>query len=129
MKITKDPNTTESIELHRMLFNPYSLWADGGLDTALGSAIHTPLAKSDQFFTTELTEKLFQNNISESKPKTRKTVGLDLVSLNVQRGRDHGLPSYTVWRKFCNLPSADTWEEMSHAVDADSLTSMKSIYK
>lgn len=127
MSVTKDTNTTESVELHRMLFNPYSLWAAGGLDSAIGSAIGTPLAKSDQYFSSELTEKLFQN---PDKPKvtTRKTVGLDLVSLNIQRGRDHGLPSYTEWRKYCNLPGADTWDEMKYAVDADSLETMKSIY-
>lgn len=129
MRVTKDTNTTESIELHKMLFNPYSLWSNGGLDMAIGSAIGTPLAKSDQYFTTELTEKLFQNNITDKKPKTRKTAGLDLVSLNIQRGRDHGLPSYTEWRKFCKLPPVDTWEEMSNAVDSESLKSMKSIYK
>lgn len=172
MNMTKDPTTPEYIELHRMLFNPYSLWAAGGLDTAIGSAIDTPLAKSDRYFTRELTEKLFQDpmanrfepnreirfvgdgtmNASESErmptttpkpvvttttlaattssvPTTRRTVGLDLVSLNIQRGRDHGLAAYGEWRRYCGLPPADTWEEMADAVDKESLLSMRAIYK
>lgn len=61
MNMSKDATTPEYIELHRMLFNPYSLWSEGGLDMAIGSAMDTTLAKSDRHFTRELTEKLFQN--------------------------------------------------------------------
>lgn len=111
-----------------MLFNPYSLWGIGGLDSAIGSAIQTNLAKSDQYFTTELTDKLFENN-STSSNTVKRTANLDLVSLNIQRGRDHGLPAYYEWRKYCNLPSVVTWEEMQSAVDPDSLANMKTIYK
>lgn len=131
MNATKDLNNPAAIELHQMLFNPYSLWANGGLDNAIGGAIRTPLAKSDQYFTTELTEKLFISlNASVGKKQSkRNTCGLDLVSLNIQRGRDHGLPVYSEWRKFCNLPSTNTWEKLSFAVDADSLKSLKRVYK
>lgn len=175
MNMTKDPTTPEYIELHRMLFNPYSLWAAGGLDIAIGSAIDTTLAKSDRYFTRELTEKLFENPMPNNRwetterqqfrgdgsmngtttsptvsqtpttplpstssttaqttpgpPTTRRTVGLDLVSLNIQRGRDHGLPAYTEWRQLCRLPPADTWEEMAQAVDTESLKSMRAIFK
>lgn len=164
MNMTKDSTTPEYIELHRMLFNPYSLWAAGGLDTAIGSAIDTTLAKSDRHFTRELTEKLFQDPMAndvliqrrtgsvdlddmaspmtnasntadaqiskiKASPSTRKTVGLDLVSLNIQRGRDHGLPSYGEWRRFCGLSTVDTWIEMATAVDNESLLSMQAIYK
>lgn len=130
MNATKDLNNSEAIPLHTMLFNPYSLWKVDGLDNAIGGAIRTPLAKSDQYFTTELTEKLFISLSDEKKtPVNRNTCGLDLVSLNIQRGRDHGLPAYHEWRKFCKLPSIDTWNDMASAVDPNSLTTMKLIYK
>lgn len=108
-----------------MLFNPYSLYGEKGLDEALRAAMNTPIEKSDRFFSTEITEKLFQ----QDKPKVGKPCGLDLVSLNIQRGRDHGLPSYPKWRRHCKLSPVDTWEEMESAVDMDSLRRMKNIYK
>lgn len=115
-----------------MLFNPYSLWSEGGLDNAIQGAIATSLAKVDQFFTTELTQKLFEKDIEQSKNET-KTVkkrlpGLDLVSLNIQRGRDHGLPSYVEWRKYCQMPTVRKWDDLVNVVDADSLRSMRLIY-
>ncbi|KAJ6637042.1 Peroxidasin [Pseudolycoriella hygida] len=121
--------STEYIDLHKMLFNPYLLWGSNGLDSAIGSAIQTNLAKYDQYFTTELTERLFENRNANSSDPVKRSVNLDLVSLNIQRGRDHGLPAYNEWRKFCKLPSVDTWDTMKNAVDAASLANMKSIYK
>lgn len=121
--------------MHHMLFNPYSLYNKDGLDNAMDSAMNTPLEKADPYFNDELKQKLFQRPDSENDSDTTfsnkglKPCGLDLVSLNIQRGRDHGLPSYPDFRKYCKLPSVDTWEEMAKAVDPASLRRMKDIYK
>jgi len=29
--------------------------------------------------------------------------GMDIVSLDIQQERDHGIPSYTEFRKYCQL--------------------------
>lgn len=124
MKVTKELNDTEeSIALHNMLFNPYSLYRPEGLDNAIRTAMNNSLEKSDPYFTTELTEKLF------AKDASPVVCGLDLVSLNIQRGRDHGLPSYPAWRKHCRLPQVDTWDELEKAVDAQSFKTIREIYK
>lgn len=130
MNTSRDMDNPNTIALHKMLFNPYSLWQADGLDNAIGAASVTPLARSDPFFSTELTEKLFTDPNDKVQPSVaqRNVCGLDLVSLNIQRGRDHGLPAYHEWRKHCGLPSVDTWEAMAFAVDADSLETMKRIF-
>lgn len=121
---TKDNTTKGSIELHRMLFNPYSLWNKSGIDEAIAISVNNPVSRVDRFFTTELTEKLFENTAELNVPMC----GLDLVSLNIQRGRDHGLPSYPVFRKHCGFPTIKTWKQMEAAIDSDSLESIRNIY-
>jgi len=39
--------------------------------------------------------------------------GMDIVSLTIQRSRDHGIPSYTQFRKYCGLKDIETVEDLS----------------
>ena len=57
----------------------------------------------------ELTENLFE---------AAHAVALDLAALNVQRGRDHGLPPYLEWRQWCGLDQdkVETWQQMANII-------------
>lgn len=108
-----------------MLFNPFPLWEQHGIDIALLMASQTPVQRVDPFFSIEVTQKLFLEPKTHSQP----VCGLDLVSLNIQRGRDHGLPGYSVYRKHCGLYPVDTWSQMATAIDGNALKAMQQIYR
>ena len=56
-----------------------------------------------------LTKHLFQQPGSEH--------GFDLAALNIQRGRDHGLPGYGAWRRECgNMLDAVFFEDTAYEI-------------
>jgi peroxidase len=55
--------------------------------------------------------------------------GLDLVSLNIQRGRDHGLVGYNSWREHCGLKRVSTFKQLQGDIDDDSLQNIQSVYR
>lgn len=48
--IGKLPGTVEYTELHSILFNPFSLYNSGNLDSVLEGAMQTNVEKSNRFF-------------------------------------------------------------------------------
>lgn len=76
--------------------------------------------RRDEFISPELTNHLFQ---SGSFP-----FGMDLAAINIQRGRDHGIPAYVEWRKPCGLSEIRTWEDLDSIVGPKSANRIRRAY-
>ncbi|CAI4233067.1 unnamed protein product [Auanema sp. JU1783] len=110
------------IPLHKAFFEPERLLSEGGIDPLLRGLFAAPLKlpRSDQPVNSELTERLFERY---------HEVALDLVALNIQRSRDHALPGYIEYRRWCNLSAPETWEELSkEVVDSTARAKLQKLY-
>ena len=67
---------------------------------------------------TQLTQHLFQDANDTSTNANVGNFGMDLMALNLQRGRDHGIPPYHFYRKLCGLPAIRNWRQLSQTVAA-----------
>jgi len=72
---------------------------------------------------TSLMGKLFLNRNDNDK------AGLDLASINIQRGRDHGLPGYNRFRALCGGKSAYKFSDLSNVMTRKQRRSLRSVYK
>ncbi|XP_051236643.1 eosinophil peroxidase isoform X2 [Dicentrarchus labrax] len=94
------------LPLHHSLFASWRVVQEGGIDPVLRGLLLSPakLQTPGQMMVEELTERLFQ---------AQGGMPLDLGALNLQRGRDHGLPGYGSWRRFCSLSVPNTTSDLA----------------
>ncbi len=55
--------------------------------------------------------------------------GMDLISLNLQRGREHGLPGYNEYRKVCGLKPINSFKELDQVMQKGSAQTFSKLYK
>ena len=72
------------VPLREVFHNPALLF-QGQLDDLVRGIVMSPMMPMDRVMSPEVVDHLFE------EPNIRKS-GMDLAALNIQRGRDHGLP-------------------------------------
>ena len=87
------------LNLMQAFFNPSAITDEGGIEPLLrGLSVHQ-MQKIDEMIVDELRNGLFGS--------------FDLASLNIQRGRDHGLPDYNTLREYFGLEKVTSFEEIN----------------
>lgn len=74
----------------QFLRRPYEVYnsnrpGGAGVDSIILGQISQPAQSFDRFFSKEITTRLFADNPPHG-------LGTDLTAINIQRGRDHGIP-------------------------------------
>lgn len=92
------------IALRDAFFSPHKLAAQGGLEPLLRGLAQQVCQNIDPLVIDDVRNFLF------GPPGSG---GFDLVSLNIQRGRDHGLPSYNATRIALGLAAKSSFADIS----------------
>nr|XP_045591913.1 peroxidase-like [Procambarus clarkii] len=94
----------DAMPLYENFHNPGPVYTPGRLDDLLRGLATQPIQQLDNFVTSSLTNRLFQTR--------EMPVGMDLVALNTQRARDHGVAPYNDLRAACGLTRAKTFQDL-----------------
>lgn len=73
------------------------------LDSVIRGLLTQPSQSVDQNVDNSLWNKLFRGT---------SFFGFDVVALNIQRGRDHGIPSYNTYRQYCGFSKLSNFSDM-----------------
>ena len=98
-------------------WNPERLILEGGLAPVFRGAALTTQAQNDIYYVSDLRNSMF------GEPGFG---GLDMCAIDIQRGRDHGLPDYNTLRESIGLDRISNWSEITN--DAEVLTRLNLTY-
>uniref|UniRef100_A0A6A7G547 Peroxidase-like n=2 Tax=Hirondellea gigas TaxID=1518452 RepID=A0A6A7G547_9CRUS len=104
-------------------FNSPHLFQTGEkvLDLFVRSLFRQNTQKYDNFITRDLTNHLFQTPLHD--------FGLDLMSLNLQRGRDHGISTYNDIREACGLTRAKSFSDFNDQIPMSVIVKLMQVYE
>ena len=107
-----------AFSLRDSFFKPELLRLPGMIDGLVSGLTKESIQQFDSSFTSDITNNLFDGDAN----------GMDLVALNIQRGRDHGLPGYTRYRELCGLGSTNSFSDLSRQMPFSRTEELRNVY-
>eukprot|EP00088_Acartia_fossae_P020565 TRINITY_DN2211_c0_g1_i10.p1 TRINITY_DN2211_c0_g1~~TRINITY_DN2211_c0_g1_i10.p1 ORF type:complete len:747 (-),score=69.80 TRINITY_DN2211_c0_g1_i10:194-2434(-) len=107
--------------LSEMLQQPYDLFKPGWADQYLLGMLNQVAQAMDDSVTEQVTNHLFE--------EPGRGFGMDLAALNIQRGREHGIPSFNRWREWCGLKPFKSWHDLTGVMFNSSLVWYPRMYE
>ena len=102
-------------------YKPFEMYDPQTLDQILRGLIKGHAQNEDVFIGEAMTSKMFMDS--------KTGVGLDLAAQIIQQGRDHGIPGYTEWRHFCDLPAVNSFSDLRSVMADSVIAKLQEVYK
>lgn len=110
-----------SKRLSDLIRRPFDVYRAGVMDEYLMGLMNQVAQAVDDSITQEVTNHLFK--------KEGERFGMDLVSFNMQRAREFGVPGFNEFRKFCGLNVPEHFEELFGSMPNETVRRYQSIFE
>merc|ERR1712012_1213252 len=119
--VSKGRSSETSLNMRELFFKPASLRNPAFLDGLVRGMSEQGSQLWDNSFVEDLRNHLFESSSGRG--------GLDLVAVNIQRGRDHGLPGYNKYREICTGKKARDFDDLRKSINPEHIAQLKSVYR
>ncbi|XP_060870138.1 peroxidase-like [Metopolophium dirhodum] len=119
--VSESRQTTSTLRLSDIFLRPDIAQNKDNYDSLVRGMLTQHAQGQDQFFTKEITEFLFRS--------PNKTDGSDLITLDMERGRDFGEPPYNKFRQLCGLRAARTFGDLTDQISKKNVDALASMYE
>ncbi|CAD6192299.1 unnamed protein product [Caenorhabditis auriculariae] len=110
------------VDLAVELLNMTKIYEDRAIEGILGGMSIQPQMATDRHVDDALRNSLFAQ---PGKPRS----GLDLPAINIQRGREHGIPPYNRYREYCGLRPLSSFHSLFADISEDTIHALGSVYE
>uniref|UniRef100_A0A8R1IA96 Peroxidase n=1 Tax=Caenorhabditis japonica TaxID=281687 RepID=A0A8R1IA96_CAEJA len=93
----------------------------GGWEPVMNGMVRLAGMKSDRYFSFGIRNQMFEI-------RGRNGSGVDLVSVNIQRGRDLGLHPYVMYRQFVGLSPVSKFNDLNTTFSKENINALRSVY-
>jgi len=107
-----------SFDLKQAFNKPQLLRLPGMLDGLVAGLTRDNSQRFDSGFVDDIRNHLFNGGQR----------GLDLIALNIQRGREHGIAGYNQYREICGLGRAQTFSQLSRQMSVQRTQELAATY-
>ncbi|XP_050422315.1 peroxidase-like [Adelges cooleyi] len=118
--INLNHTTVQSVDITDWMERPVpTIESNSNFDNLLRGMLETETRISQPSYNLPLSNLMFHRN---------GPLGVDLLSYDIQRGRDTGLPPYNKIRAKCGLSPAKSFDDLADVMSLDDVRDLKNVY-